>query len=66
MTPREGYPGGYCSGLCRLDTHNCATGGTCEDLSVYGVTNVGYCFKSCTSSSQCRAQYSCIAAGVCD
>ncbi|MFT3709549.1 MAG: hypothetical protein QM817_18125 [Archangium sp.] len=45
------FPGGYCSGLCRGDTNNCASGNFCSFNAAYG-DNTGFCYQSCTVSGQ--------------
>lgn len=54
------FPGGYCLGVCRGDTNNCASGGFCAFSPVYG-DNLGFCYQSCTSAAQCSNPFmSCI------
>jgi hypothetical protein len=43
------YPAGYCAGVCRGDTSNCANGGFCSYSASFG-DNLGYCFQSCLGS----------------
>ncbi len=47
------YPGGYCFGVCRGDTKNCAAGGICSFDASYQ-DNFGICFQSCQNSPACR------------
>lgn len=46
-------PGGYCAGVCRGDTRNCAPGGHCDFVPSAG-DNWGMCFQSCQTTSNCR------------
>jgi hypothetical protein len=53
------WPSGYCAGLCRGDSRNCATDGQCSYFASDG-DNVGFCFDACTSTNQCRSNpYEC-------
>jgi hypothetical protein len=48
-------PGGYCSNQCAEDA-DCGAGGVCVGASMggFGGTQVGTCFKRCTTSDNCR------------
>ena len=47
------WPSGYCTGLCRADTKNCAAGGLCDYKPAWG-DNVGLCLQGCNNDNQCR------------
>ncbi|MBX7101541.1 MAG: hypothetical protein K1X89_27755, partial [Myxococcaceae bacterium] len=60
-------PGGYCVGLCRGDSKNCAPNGLCNFNSTYG-DNVAVCYQGCSASSECRVttytDYACLNIGA--
>lgn len=47
---------GWCGGICRGDTSNCASGGTCVFSASWG-DNTGFCYQSCTSNGQCSSDW---------
>lgn len=53
-------PGGYCSNQCASDA-DCGAGGVCVGASMGGFTGtqVGTCFKGCSTSDDCRRDYGC-------
>ncbi|KYF92586.1 hypothetical protein BE20_11335 [Sorangium cellulosum] len=56
-----GFPGGYCSGFCGLDTE-CTGGGTCY---MEPGDTTGICLTACTTDSDCRGGYICDADNTC-
>jgi hypothetical protein len=60
-----GNPKGTCRSQCNPSvTNSCPSGGVCFDYGTAGNPGVyGLCWDGCTSSSQCRAGYSCFNVG---
>ena len=50
-----GFPGGFCYAQCTADAQ-CGPGNICEFLQQNGM---GACVHACTTTSDCRAGYSC-------
>jgi hypothetical protein len=62
-----GWTNGYCSEFCNLAADDCPMGAECVQL---GFSTDGTCMKTCTTTAQCAAGYSCVDRGlaqkVCD
>ena len=60
--PDNGWPSGYCTGVCELGSGTCPGGGFCTDVG--NGDGTGLCFDLCSQPSECRHGYDCFDPGV--
>lgn len=60
---QEGYPGGYCTQICKSDDDpTCPDGAAC----FFVTPGVHRCMKRCDVDGDCRAEYECHFRGYCE
>lgn len=60
---QEGYPGGYCTQICKSDDDpSCPDGAAC----FFVTPGVHRCMKLCNDEGDCRPEYQCHFRGYCE
>lgn len=58
----KGFPDGYCSEWCDVQTQDCPMGAVCGDIGLGSVH--GVCLASCLMDTDCRVGYACVDKGL--